>query len=119
MYTGRDQADNALRTARLRGAGPLWGCPLEPAPAGSRRSWFESRLERANQNAWKAMMESKPLGASQLARGRGRPPKDPAEGMRRNCTFRLPDNTRDKLLLAAVASNQSGVWRQARTTVRA
>ena len=51
------------------------------------------------------MMESKPLGASQLARGRGRPPKDPTKGMRRNCTFRLPDNTRD--LLAAVASNRT------------
>jgi serine/tyrosine/threonine adenylyltransferase len=36
-----------------------------------------------------------------------RPPKDPTKGMRRNCTFRLPDNTRDKLLLAAVASNRT------------
>ena len=53
------------------------------------------------------MMESKPLEASQLVRGRGRPPKDPTKGMRRNCTFRLPDNTRDKLLLAAVASNRT------------
>ena len=53
------------------------------------------------------MMKSKPLEASQLVRGRGRPPKDPTKGMRRNCTFRLPDNTRDKLLLAAVASNRS------------
>ena len=53
------------------------------------------------------MMKSKPLEASQLVRGRGRPPKDPTKGMRRNCTFRLPDNTRDKLLLAAVASNRT------------
>ena len=53
------------------------------------------------------MMKSKPLEASQLVRGRGRPPKDPTKGMRRNCTFRLPENTRDKLLLAAVASNRT------------
>ena len=52
------------------------------------------------------MMKSKPLEASQLVRGRGRR-KDPTKGMRRNCTFRLPDNTRDKLLLAAVASNRT------------
>src|SRR4029079_5716782 len=32
---------------------------------------------------------------------------DPTKGMRRNCTSRLPDNTRDKLLLAAVASNRT------------
>ena len=51
------------------------------------------------------MMKSKPLEASQLVRGRGRPPKDPTKGMRRNC--RLPENTRDKLLLAAVASNRT------------
>ena len=53
------------------------------------------------------MMESKPLVASQLVPGRGRPPKNPTKGMRWNCTFRLPDNTRDKLLLAAVASNRT------------
>jgi hypothetical protein len=53
------------------------------------------------------MMKSKPLEASQLVRGRGRPPKDPTKGMRQNCTFRLPENTRNKLLLAAVASNRS------------
>ena len=53
------------------------------------------------------MMKSKPLEASQLVRCRGRPPKDPTKGMRQNCTFRLPENTRDKLLLAAVASNRS------------
>jgi len=53
------------------------------------------------------MMKSKPLEASQLVRGRGRPPKDPTKGMRRNCTFRLPEDTRDKLLLAAVASNRT------------
>ena len=45
--------------------------------------------------------------ASQLVRGRGRPPKDPTKGMRQNCTFRLPENTRNKLLLAAVASNRT------------